>query len=219
MLSKEILIKQIPVLKSTDKGSLALSLMEEYKLKHLPVVDDGKYTCLITERDVYLMENLDDQVKGLCFFAPYVQENTHILEVLRIMSLDKLTLLPVTDPEGQFTGAITLPVLIEKLTEITNAGSNGALIAIELNPQDYDLSNIIRLVESNNSKVLSLFSYPVKETAKLIVIFKIDSEDASAVLRSFERFNYTVKYYFQKQSLTDDIQRKRLEELMYYLQM
>jgi CBS domain-containing protein len=219
MLSKEILIKYIPVLKSTDKGGLALSLMEEYKLKHLPVVDDEKYTCLITERDVYSMENLDDHVKGLCFFAPYAQEETHILEVLRIMSLDKLTLLPVIDLEGKFAGAITLPVLVEKLAEITNAGSNGALIAIELNPQDYDLSSIIRLVESNNSKVLSLFSYPVEETAKLIVILKIDSEDVSAVLRSFERFNYTIVYYFQNQNLTDDIQRKRLEELMYYLQM
>ncbi len=50
-------------------------------------------------------------------------------------------------------------------------------------------------------------------------MLKIDSEDASAVLRSFERFNYHITYYFQKQSLTDDIQRKRLEELMYYLKM
>ena len=219
MLSKEILIKQIPVLKSTDKGSLALSLMEEYKLKHLPVVDDGKYTCLVTERDIFSMENTENQVKGLCFFAPYVVEDAHILEVLRIMSLDKLTLLPVIDGEGRFMGAITLPVLTEKLSEITNADSTGALIAIELNPQDYDLSNIIRLIESNNSKVLCLLSYPVKETEKLVVALKIDSEDASAILRSFERFNYSVVYYFQKQSLTDDIQRNRLDELMYYLQM
>ena len=46
-----------------------------------------------------------------------------------------------------------IQILVEKFTEITNADSNGALIAIELNPQDYDLSNIARLVESNNSKM------------------------------------------------------------------
>ena len=110
-------------------------------------------------------------------------------------------------------------ILVEKFAEITNADSNGALIALELNPQDYDLSNIARLVESNNCKILSLFTYPEKDTGKLIIMLKIDSEDASAVLRSFERFNYHVAYYFQKQGLTDDIQYKRLEELMYYLQM
>jgi len=110
-------------------------------------------------------------------------------------------------------------ILVEKFREVTDIDSNGALIAIELNPQDYDLSNIARLVESNNCKILGLFSYLVKETGKLIVMLKIDSEDASAVLRSFERFNYAVIYHFQKNGLTDDIQRKRLEELMYYLQM
>ena len=219
MLSKEILIKQIPVIKSTDKGSLALSLMEEYGVKHLPVVDNGKYTCLLPEKDIFLMENIEDHVKGICFFAPYVGEEAHILEVLRIMSNDKLTLLPVVDSEGNSIGGITLQNLIEKLSEITNAGSNGALIAIEIYQQDYDLLNIIRIVESNNSKVLSFFTYCLGDTGKLIIMLKIDSEDASAILRSFERFNYNVAYYFQKHSLTDDIQHKRLEELMYYLQM
>ncbi|MCL2651509.1 MAG: CBS domain-containing protein [Candidatus Azobacteroides sp.] len=219
MLSKEILIKQIPAIRSTDKGSLALSLMEEYRVKHLPVVDDGKYTCLLTEKDIFLMEDIEDQVKGICFFTPYVGKETHILEVLRIMSNDKLTLLPVVDPEGRFVGGITLQNLVEKLSEITNAGSNGALIAIEIYQQDYDLSNIIRLVESNNSKVLSFFTYCEEDIAGLNLLLKIDSKDASAVLRSFERFNYHVTYCLQKQSLAEDIQRKRLDELMHYLQM
>jgi CBS domain-containing protein len=219
MLSKEILIKQIPVLKSTDKGSLALSLMEEYKLRHLPVVDDGTYTCLIMEKDIFLMENIEDHVKGICFFAPYVNEETHILEALRIMSNDKLTLLPVVDSNGRFAGGITLQSLTEKLSEITNADSNGALIAIAIGRQDYDLSNIIRLVESNNSKVLSFFSYGAADSGKLILMLKTDSEDASAIIRSFERFNYDVVYYSREQNLADDIQRERLEELMYYLQI
>lgn len=219
MLSKEILIKQIPTVKSTDKGSLALSLMEEYGINHLPVVDDDKYTCLLTEKDIFQMKNMEEPVGRICFFSPYVGEETHILEVLRIMSNDKLTLLPVIGSAGQIIGGITLQNLVEKLSEITNAGSNGALIAIEIYRQDYDLSNIVRVVESNNSKVLSFFTYSPENTGKLIIMLKIDSEDASAVLRSFERFNYHITYYFQKQSLTDDIQRKRLEELMYYLKM
>ncbi len=219
MLSKEFTIKQIPVLKTTDKGKYALSLMEEYKLKHLPLVEDGKYICLLSEKDIFLMDNTNDTIKGLSIYAPYIGQETHILEALRIMGNDNLTLLPVVDEEGIFEGAVTLSVLIEKLSEITNAGSNGAIITLEVNPQDYDLSNIIRTVESNNVKVLSSFSYPLQETAKLIVVLKIDSEDASAVLRTFERFNYTVLYYFQKSGLSDDTQRKRLDELMYYLQM
>ncbi len=219
MLTKEFIIKQFPVLKPTDTGSFALTLMEEYKLRHLPVVEDGKYVSLFSEKDIFSMKNIHEQVRGITVFAPYVIEETHILESLRIMNNDKLTLLPVLDQDALFLGIVTLPVLIEKLSDISNASSNGAIITLEVNPQDYDLSNIVRLAESNNAKVMSVFSYLQRETSKLIVELKIDLEDASAVLRSFERFNYTVLYYFQKSGLSEDIQRRRLEELLYYLRM
>ena len=219
MLSKDLLIKEIPSLKLSDTGSIALSLMEDFKLKHLPIIDDGKYVCLVSERNIFSMDNIEDVIKGICLFAPYVGENTHILEILRIMGNDNLTLLPVVDEGGNLLGNITLSILTEKLSEITSAGSNGALIALEVNPLDYDLSNIVRLVESNNAKILSFFTYPLEDTGKSILMVKIDLEDASPVLRSFERFNYKVAYYFQKRGLSDDTQRDRLDELMYYLEM
>jgi CBS domain-containing protein len=219
MLSKEFLIKDVPVLKPADTGNIALSLMEDYKLKHLPIINDGIYLCLLSEKDVFLMNNIEDIVENVCIYAPYAGENTPILDVLRIMNKDKLTLLPIINSSGIYVGAITLDVLTEKMAEISNAASNGAIIAIELNQQDYDLAHIVHLTESNNSKILSLFSYPVDSTGKLVVLLKIDLEDASSVLRSLERFNYKILYYSQKEGIIDDIQRKRLDELLYYLDM
>ncbi len=219
MLAKEFLIKQIPLLKPSDTGNFALSLMEEYKLKHLPVVTDGRYTFLLTERDVFSMANLENIIEGLSIYAPYVNEEGPVLEVLRVMSNDQLTVLPVVDREGIYKGAVTLPVLIEKMSELTNAGLNGALIALELNSADYLLSEIVRLAEANSAKILSLLTYPVEATAKLIVLIKIDLEDASPVLRSLERFNFNVLYYSQKKGLIDDIMKNRLDELMYYIEM
>jgi alpha-D-ribose 1-methylphosphonate 5-triphosphate diphosphatase PhnM len=108
---------------------------------------------------------------------------------------------------------------MEKLNEISNMGNEGALIVLEINPHDYLLSQVIHLVEQNNAKVIHVFSCMEEETSKQIVILKIDLEDASPILRSFERFNYTVRYYIQKQVLTDETMRTRLDELMYYLEM
>jgi len=218
MLSKDFLTKQFPMLKPEDSGSFSLSQMEDYKLKHLPVVSDGKYIFLASEKDVFLMEDIDSQIGNISIYAPMVNERTPILEVLRMMSKENLTILPVVE-DGNYLGAITLPVLVDKLAEATQAGSEGALIAIEMNSQDYDLSQLSHLIESNNAKVLSLMSYPVVETSKLVVLIRIDLEDASPVLRSLERFNYRVLYYVQKEGLADDIMRKRVDELMYYLEM
>jgi CBS domain-containing protein len=219
MFSKEIIIKEIPVLKPEDSGLQALALMDDLKLKHLPVVKDGHYNCLLSEKDVFGMANQEDAVDNICLYAPCVREEASILDVLRIMSKDFLTLLPMVNETGEYIGAITLPALTESLNELCNASSEGALIAIEINQHEYVLSQIIWLIESNNAHVLGLFSYFVKGTGKQILLFKIDLEDASPVLRSLERFNYKVKYHLQKQVLADEIQKKRLDELLFYLEM
>jgi CBS domain-containing protein len=219
MLSKDFLTKQVPVLKPEDSGSFSLSQMEDYKLKHLPVVNEGKYIFLLTEKDVFLMESIDNPIENASIYAPMVNEKTPLMEVLRVMSKEKLTVLPVVSEDGTYIGVITLPVLVEKMAEVTQAASHGALIAIEMNSQDYDLSQLSHLIESNNAKILSLLSYPVEKTSKLTILVRIDLEDASPVLRSLERFNYRVLYYAQKEGLADDIMRRRLDELMYYLEM
>lgn len=219
MFSKEILIKDFPMLKPEDSGLQALAFMDDLKLKHVPVVKDGRYICLISEKDIFNMNSQEESIENICLYAPYVREETSVLEILRLMSKDSLTLMPVVGENGRYMGAITLLRLVENLNEICNTGSDGALIAIEMNHNDYVLSQIIHLIESNNAHVLSMFSCFIKETGKQIILFKIDLEDASPVLRSLERFNYNVKYYLQKQLLTDETLKDRLDELMYYLEM
>ena len=219
MLAKEFLIKQLPFLKLSDTGHFALSLMKEYKLKHLPVLEDGKYICLLSEQELFAMTDIKSAVENVSRYAPCINGGASVLEALQTVSNSRLTLLPVVDREGIYEGAVTLSVLIEKMAELTNAGQKGAVIALEVNAADYVLSEIVRLTEANNAKILTLLTCPVKETEQLTVLVKIDLEDASPVLRSLERFNFNVLYCFQKKGLMNDRMKNRLDELIYYLEM
>lgn len=113
----------------------------------------------------------------------------------------------------------TLDILTEKLNDLCIDGPEGSFVALEMNSPDYLLSQVIHLVEQNNAHVLSLITYTEPGTGKHIVLLKVDLEDLTPILRSFERFNYTVKYCAQKQVLNDETLRNRLDELMYYLEM
>lgn len=219
MFCEEILTKDIPSIKTDTSGTQAQAIMDDLKIKHLPVIEKGKYVYLLSEKDLFEMEDIENNIGNSSVYAPYVYKKTSILEVLRIMNNDNLSYLPVINQEGGLEGGITLPALMEGLNEICNAASDGALIAIETNLQDYVLSQIIHLIESNNARILAFFSYFVSETSKHILLIKIDLEDASPILRSLERFNYNVKYYAQKHILTDETMKNRLDELMYYLEM
>ncbi|MCD8176914.1 MAG: hypothetical protein LUE98_05610 [Tannerellaceae bacterium] len=138
---------------------------------------------------------------------------------MAIMSRYKLSLLPVVDTAGKYLGVITHERMIEALTDICSASEPGSILVLELLPQDYVLSDIARLAEDNNAMVLNLFSYPDPETGRLIVTFKINLEDASPVIRSLERFNYTILYHFMESGMVDDVLQQRMDELLYYMNM
>jgi hypothetical protein len=107
----------------------------------------------------------------------------------------------------------------EILNEINIDDSEGALIAVEPDQQGYVLSHIIRLIEDNRARVLSFLSNIDKESGRPVLLFKIDLEDASPVIRSLERFNYPVKYYRQKQTLPNEVLTNRVNELIHYIEL
>ena len=111
----------------------------------------------------------------------------------------------------------TTPLTPEQFTELSE--TENSLIILEIPLKDYTLTEITRIVESNNAHVMALSVMPISGGSLLLVSLKLDVDDLTAVLRSFERFNYSVLYYFMREGEVTDTQKERLAELMYYLEM
>ena len=109
------------------------------------------------------------------------------------------------------------PLTPEQFTELTE--TENSLLILEIPFKDYTLTEIARIVESNNAHVTSLSVMPISGGVDLLVSLKLDVDDLSAVLRSFERFNYHVVYYFMREGEVTDTRKERLDELLYYLEM
>ena len=105
----------------------------------------------------------------------------------------------------------------EQFTELSE--SENSLIILEIPLKDYTLTEIARIVESNNAHVMDLSVIPISGGSLLLISLKLDLDDLTAVLRSFERFNYNVLYYFMREGEVTDTQQERLDELMYCLEM
>ena len=109
------------------------------------------------------------------------------------------------------------PLTPEQFSELSEA--ENSLIILEMPIKDYTLTEIARIVESNNAHVISLSTLPISGGSELLVSLKLDISDLTTILRSFERFNYNVTYFFMKEGEVTDKQKERLDELMYYLDM
>ena len=103
----------------------------------------------------------------------------------------------------------------EEYLELTE--NEHSLIILDVAVKDYTLSEIARLVEDNNVKIISLETLPLENGISLLVSLKMDVVDISAVLRSFERFSYNVVYYFMRDGKMSETYEDRLKELMHYL--
>lgn len=97
--------------------------------------------------------------------------------------------------------------------------TENSLILIEVPLVDYTITDIARIVESNNARVMNLFVLPIADGNTLIISIKLNLLDLSTVLMSFERFNYKVLYYLMKEGAVTDTHKERLDELLYYLEM
>lgn len=109
------------------------------------------------------------------------------------------------------------PITPEQFTELSE--TENSLIILEIPLKDYSLTEISRIVESNNAHIIALSVFSISGNTELLISLKLNISDLTAVLRSFERFNYNVVYYYMKEGKITDIQKERLDELLYYLDM
>lgn len=98
-----------------------------------------------------------------------------------------------------------------------SAANEHSLIILDVAIMDYTLSEIARLVEDNNARIVRLETLPLEDGLSLLVSLKVDVIDISPVLRSFERYSYNVIYYFMREGEMNETYEDRLNELMHYL--
>lgn len=212
-----LLKTDLPVLSAQDDPINALNLMDEYRVSHLPVVDNGKFLGVISETALLSVDAIitNETQSELQLVKSCVLPNVHILDILKEAGEHHITLIPVVDAANNYLGAVTLEDLVEKLSEMQGATQRGGIIVLEMWEKDYSLQQIARIVEENDGKILSTSVSP-GDNGKIEIHLKISLPDLNPILQSLERFNYDVKASYQEQEFTEDI-KKRYEELMRYL--
>lgn len=164
----------------------------------------------VSSQDVVALDTLDSHV-------PSVLPDAHILEVLRVASTHDLSIVPVVDELNNYMGSIDSADLLDYLADLLGVMNEGGIIVLQISERDYSIQQIARIIEENNAKVLSLSALAVSG-GNLEIHIKIDHPDLNPILRSLERFNYTVLSKFQASEFDEEL-KGRYDELMRYLNM
>ena len=208
MLAGELIIPDIPVLSPEDSLQEAIDLFLDNKISHLPVVSEDLFVEGIMPVDI--ISEASDMGKTISFFKEdwlqvFSFKDMHALEVFHLLGKYELSVIPILDENRKYAGAISTQTLLYTLNNFYSFNEPGGIIVLNLGIKDYNLSEIARIVESNNSKILLLYMDVDPASAQIKLTIKINTLDLSHIIATFERFKYTVDFFHPSGESRDEM--------------
>jgi len=219
MLAKDLMSDVVPALKTSDTGLQALSWMDVFRISHLPIVNNREFLGLISDKDIYNLNMVDEPIGNhhLSLFCPSVYEDQHIYEVIAVASGLKLSVVPVLDRSKNYLGLVTINDLVEHFAELSALKHPGGILVLEVNEKDYSLTEISGIVEGNDAKILSLYISSPQDTTRMEVTLKINVIDLTSIIRTFERYEYTIKASYLEEDESEKLYQDRFDMFLRYL--
>ena len=99
MFAYELISDAIPPLRTSDTVQKVMDRMTEFRVNHLPIVNDQQFLGLISDSDIVEVVDHTSAIGGLSLslYNPFVYEDQHIYDVFRLFYEQKLSIVPVLD--------------------------------------------------------------------------------------------------------------------------
>ncbi len=217
MMAFSFIDQTIIPLKTSDSIAFAIDFFKEFAIRQLPVTEDN--ICIGT----LSLDDIDDEdlydlpiLEYINVNYTYAASNDHIYEVMRVLSNQFLTLLPIIDENNHYLGSVTLSSLFKNYVSCAAFIQPGSILVLEIDKRNYSLSEIARIVESENKIILSSLLSSNAESDQLEITLKLNSAQIQHLISTFERFGYSIKATFDEEDFMDTL-KNRYESLMTYL--
>ena len=221
MIAENLITESIPTVTLDEVGSKVLTLMEIYRVSHLPVVVGKEYFGVVSDKDIYDAENFDEKIEKYIFpilLQPHVHVNQHIFEVVGVALGCGVSIVPVLEEDHSYVGSITRTDLAFKLTELFSSNEPGGIIVLELTEINYSLSQIAQIIEGNDARILSLYTHkPSSSSKELNVTIKVNVVELSGIIQTFTRYDYLIKATYMDQSQIKGFFDDRYDQFMRYI--
>ncbi len=217
MVAESLISDVIIPLRTSDTGDEALGMMDDFYVRHLPIVNNEQLLGVISENDIL---NFDAHEAvgsySLSLRRPYVNAKDHIYEVMRQLAQSDLSVIPVVDNENNYLGVVTQEDLLHYFATTFSFTEPGSIIVLEINKRDYSLAEIARIIESESAIILSNFITSQPDSLKMEVTIKVNRQNIQSIIATFQRFDYLIKASFNESEYVDSL-KERYDSLMSYL--
>lgn len=202
-----------------DTVSHAMEMMDEARIEHIPVLDGLQYLGMVAFDELEDAESTAEVISlQHRFIKPFVRTGDHFLQALRVRTKFYIDQVPVVNEHNEWEGVIGMSKMLDQISLLSGVSESGSMIVLEVARHDYAPGEINRLVESNDAMIMQLNSIQDQHTGMIQVVLRINKEEVSDVVATFQRHEYNVLYYYGDESYDNSLQNN-LDHLMNYLNL
>ncbi|MFV0531140.1 MAG: CBS domain-containing protein [Flavobacteriales bacterium] len=193
------------------------TLAHDFKLSHVPIVEKGYFKGVLNEEylEEFETQNPNELFSRLEKFS--LTPSQTIFQAINLFRLYDANFIAVVSEDEKYLGYITVEDVLTELSKSPAISEPGALLIVETYLKDYSMSEVSKIVESNNTRIYGLNIYRFTED-RVQILLNISDANVDSVIETFERFNYTLVF---KSSSTekDNFLQDRYNQLMNYLDL
>lgn len=219
MLAFKFINNLIPSLKLKDPLGLALRWMEELRVGSLPVIDKGKFLGLVDKDQLFKLSVEEEIIESgiVKYNSSWVFLDRPLEEVFKVASENQTKYVAVLDKDKTYLGVVGLEDAIAAFADSLLGNIKGSELILSMDMKDYQLSEISRLVESENAKILNSFiSEDPLDEKKIRLRIKLDKTELRFIRLTLERFGYRVIDHYQEETAISN-EEDRIGNLLRFL--
>lgn len=220
MVALQLLRTDIKPLSPEDTVQTALEVMEEYKVSHLPVIEGDIYLGVIGEN--LLLDATSDDLQLSIYKnglpRAFIGADKHIFDAVNLFHEYNVSLLPVLDADENYMGYLHPQDIVMTMGGMLSSKIPGAILVLEVNQADYQMSQISQIIEGNDAKILACYITSTPNSPLLEITLRINRKDLTPILQTFQRYNYIISATYHESVHTLDL-KDRYENFMKYLNM
>ena len=215
MIVKDIISNDIPYLKKTDTIEYVLLVMEDYGVRNLPIVDNKQLSGYALRS---LLESLDSNLtlETLKYGSEpiSIDPNHSVISCIKSFFDNQFDILAVATKE-EFLGVVWSQDVLNGLGQSITAQSDGSALLIRCSVFNYSITEIGRLIEAEDGKILGLWSWQHEEDQNIDILLKLNIRHIDNITQILQSNGYTILNKINQQS--DDLFEERYKSLINYL--
>lgn len=205
MIVEEIMKSKVTTLTPANTIEEACNLMEEKRIRHLPIVNDGgKLVGLVTDRDIraalpsiFLRKDdrdiLSKPLKSMmttdlitCHPLDFVEE------IAALFYEHNIGCLPVVNNQN-LVGIITETDLLHTLVALTGAHQPGSQIEVKVPNKSGMLNSVASIISARKANISSVLVYPYQQDAGFkILVFRVQTMNPISLIDDLKMAGFDV---------------------------